>query len=384
MTTKINYKIKIKKLYADLKIAAKEMAGYPENQIFDYSALFRFLKFSINNCGDPYHQGSTYRVNTHSFEKEVIDEFAHLFHAPHDKFWGYVTNGGTEGNLFGLYVARELYPNGIVYASEETHYSIYKNINILRMNFKKIKALKNGEIDYEALKNNLKTHPKIPPIIVANIGSTMKGAVDNVSRILGILSELKIKKFYIHCDAALFGMLLPFLPQSDTQQFDFRTKIDSLAISGHKMIGMPIPCGVVLVKKNLADQVTRQVEYIGTKDITITGSRNGITPLFLWYEMIVKEKKYVLAKIAHECIQKAEYAIKKFAAYDIHAWRNENSNIVIFKRPSEATQRKWQLACEKDIAHIIALPQVTYKIIDQIVKNVAADLGMKKQPQRKK
>ena len=29
--------------------------------------------------------------------------------------WGYCTNGGTEGNMYGLFLAREIYPKGIVY-----------------------------------------------------------------------------------------------------------------------------------------------------------------------------------------------------------------------------------------------------------------------------
>lgn len=369
---------KLNKLYNDLKRASKEMAGYPENQIFDYSNLFRFLKFSINNVGDPFQQSSTYRINTHKFEKELIEELAHLFHAPKNNFWGYVTNGGTEGNLFGLYIARELYPQGIVYCSEETHYSIYKNIRLLKMTLIKVKSLSNGEIDYRELEKSLKRHRKAPPIIVANIGSTMKGAVDNVTRIIEVFSKLNIKKYYIHCDAALFGMLLPFLPQIESQAFDFRVNIDSMAISGHKMIGMPIPCGVVLVKKSDSDQIASDVEYTGTKDNTISGSRNGFTPLLLWYEMICREKKHVLEKIADKCIKKAEYAIRKFRKNKIKAWRNENSIVVVFPRPSEATRQKWQLAVEGRIAHMITLPQVTYKIIDQIVASTVSDLKLKK------
>ena len=374
---KHNHCAKLNQLYKDLKCAAKEMTGYPENQIFDYSELSRFLKFSINNVGDPFQQSSTYRLNTHKFEKELIDEFAHLFHAPKNDYWGYVTNGGTEGNLFGLYAARELYPQGIVYCSEETHYSIHKNVQLLRMSSIKIPTLLNGEIDYQKLEDSLVIHRNTPPIIVANIGTTMKGAVDNVMQILHVLNNLNIEQFYIHCDAALFGMLLPFLPSSPSQAFDFRTRIDSLAISGHKMIGMPIPCGVVLIKKTHSDQIARHIEYTGTKDNTITGSRNGLTPLLLWYEMIWREKKHVLEKTAIECIKRAEYAVQKFQKRKINAWRNENSIIVVFPRPSEVTRNKWQLAVEGEIAHIITLPQVTYKVIDRIVSQVAADLKNK-------
>ena len=85
--------------------------GYPCNQAYDISELFRFLHFSANNVGDPFG-GTNYRLNTHEFEREVLADFARFTRAPENEWWGYVTNGGTEGNMYGLYVARELYPRG--------------------------------------------------------------------------------------------------------------------------------------------------------------------------------------------------------------------------------------------------------------------------------
>ena len=45
--------------------------GYPEAADFDYSALNRFLNFSINNCGD-WSQQSNYLLNSFDFEREVF------------------------------------------------------------------------------------------------------------------------------------------------------------------------------------------------------------------------------------------------------------------------------------------------------------------------
>ena len=79
-----------------------------------------------------------------------------------------------------------------------------------------------------------------PVVFVANIGTTMKGAVDDVAKVRAILDDLAITQSYLHADAALSGMILPFV--EEPQPFGF----DSVAISGHKMIGSPIPCGVAL------------------------------------------------------------------------------------------------------------------------------------------
>ncbi len=45
------------------------MAGYPACHFFDYSKLFRFLKFHINNIGDPFLKSGYYRINTLAIER---------------------------------------------------------------------------------------------------------------------------------------------------------------------------------------------------------------------------------------------------------------------------------------------------------------------------
>ena len=89
-----------------LKHDAELEIGYPVAFDFDYSALTPFLSFSLNNAGDPF-MPMTYLLNSHDFEQEVVAFFAGLARAPLDKWWGYVTNGSTEGNLYGLYLARD-------------------------------------------------------------------------------------------------------------------------------------------------------------------------------------------------------------------------------------------------------------------------------------
>ena len=321
---------------------------------------------------------SNYRVNTHEAERQVIKRIAEIFNAPKDNYWGYVTNGGTEGNLYGLYLARELYPEGLVYYSDQAHYSIAKNLKILRMPAIKIPSQPNGEIDYIALRKEMAHHKKTP-IIVANIGSTMKGAIDNIVLIKEILSDLKMKEHYLHCDAAFFGLLLPFVPEPDSNHLDFSIGIDSIAVSGHKMIGTPVPCGVVLTRKSHLDQIGSDIEYTGSKDSTITGSRNGITPLFLWHELVLADIGKFEKRI--KCsLDNAAYAVAKFHEYGVDAWRNRNSPIVVFPKPHEDTIKKWQLASEGDISHMITLPHLSHKLMDRIIKQIARDL--KKRPKR--
>ena len=101
----------------NIEEARNSFLGYPVSKDFDYDELNPFLKYPINNLGDPF-EDCTYKVQTHEMEREVIGFFAKLFRANPTNYWGYVTNGGSESNLYGLYLARELYPKAMVYYSE--------------------------------------------------------------------------------------------------------------------------------------------------------------------------------------------------------------------------------------------------------------------------
>ena len=353
--------------YRAMEKESSRFVGYPSSGVFDYSDLYRFLRFPLNNVGDPYVEG-TYRVNSRSFEQDVLRFFAKMYRAPEDNYWGYVTSGGTEGNMYGLYLARELLPEGIVYFSEETHYSVSKVLRVLAPRNIMIKTLANGEIDYEDLRETLRIHRDVPPIILANIGTTMKGAVDNVDTIHEILHDFALPNFYIHCDAALSGMILPFV--KDPEPYDFAAGIDSISVSGHKMIGSPMPCGVVLAKKTNVNRIARSVEYVGTLDTTISGSRNGLSPLFLW-SAIRKLGRSGFREMVVRCLMMADYAIERFGEEGLEAWRNNNSVTVVFPRPTPPVRQKWQIAVSHDIGHMITMPHVTRELVDELVGDMA-------------
>lgn len=342
--------------------------GYPCNQTWDYSGLYRFLKFSANNIGDPF-QGTLFKMNTHDFEREVIGEFAKFTAADPDDCWGYVTAGGTEGNMYGLYLARELHPDGIVYFSEQSHYSVAKILRLQHTRNIMIRSAPSGEMDYDDLRESIRIHRDVPPIIFANIGTTMRGAIDNLDRIKAIFAELAISAHYIHADAALSGMILPFV--ADPQPWNFAAGVDSLSISGHKLIGAPLPCGIAMARRRHVERIARSVEYVGVNDTTIMGSRSAFSPLLLWYAL-KKLHEEGLSNIVRRSLESADYAIGKLASIGVEAWRNRNSITVVFPRPPAALMDKWVIAPQGEIAHIITLPHVSPKIIDLFVADFAA------------
>lgn len=358
---------RLDELMREVESASKLQIGYPTNQTYEYGGLSPFLDYSLNNVGDPFHE-SNYRSNSHAFEREVVHRFADLMHIDRDETWGYVTSGGTEGNMYGLYLARELYPNGIFYFSEETHYSVLKNVRVLNARHIMIRRQDNGEIDYDDLYEMIKVNRDVPAVIMANVGTTMRGAVDDIPRLRAILNDLAVTNHYIHADAALSGMILPFV--DDPQAYGFDEGIDSVSISGHKMIGAPLPCGVVLTKKQYVERVGRAIEYVGVQDTTLSGSRSAFAPLLMWHAF-ARHGDAGFRRLVAGALDTAEYAVGQFNERDIPAWRHKNSITVVFPRPAPEVFLKWQMAPEGNITHIITMPHVTREMVDELVADCA-------------
>ena len=358
---------RLDRLLEQMRAAEAGQVGFPGNQQFDYSPLLPFLEFSLNNVGDPFHV-SGYKANTHEIEREVIARFARLTNIDPEQAWGYVTSGGTEGNMYGLYLARELFPNAMFYFSEDTHYSVLKNVRVLNARYIMIKRQENGELDYQDLYDMIRVHRDLPAVIMANIGTTVRGAVDDIERLKAILQDLAVTSSYIHADAALNGLILPFTPEP--QPFGFDAGIDSISISGHKLIGAPLPCGVVLTRKSYVERVGRAIEYVGVHDTTLSGSRNGFAPLMLWYAL-ARLGDDGLRGLVTGMLDTAEYAVAEFNKRGIPAWRHRNSATVVLPRPAPAVFMKWQIAPEGDVTRIVTMPHVTRRMIDELVEDCA-------------
>nr|XP_029151721.1 serine decarboxylase 1-like [Arachis hypogaea] len=232
----------------------------------------------------------------------------------------------------------------------------------------KVRSLISGEIDCADLKASLLHHKDRPAIINLNIGTTMKGAVDDIDLVIKTLEESGFNRdrFYIHCDAALFGIMLPFL-KAASKIISFKKPIGSVSVSGHKFLGCPIPCGVVITRSEYINASSRDVEIIGSRDATITGSRCGHAPIFLWYA-IKKKGSIGIQNEVENCIANARYLHNRLSDAGIGAMLNEYSNIVVFERPLDHQfSRRWNLACQGNIAHVVVMQHVTIQMLDSFV-----------------
>ena len=73
-----------------------------------------------------------------------------------------------------------------------------------------VKTLKSGEMDYDHFRELVTANRARPAIVNVNCGTTVKGAVDDLDRVLAILHDCGYSEdhFYIHVDGALFGMMV--------------------------------------------------------------------------------------------------------------------------------------------------------------------------------
>ena len=73
-----------------------------------------------------------------------------------------------------------------------------------------VETLESGEIDYQDLQMRLQKNSAKPAIINVNIGTTVRGAVDDLDKVLEVLKETGYSedRFFIHCDGALFGLMV--------------------------------------------------------------------------------------------------------------------------------------------------------------------------------
>jgi histidine decarboxylase len=213
-------------------------------------------------------------------------------------------------------------------------------------------------------------HRDRPAIIVATAGTTMTEAVDCTRSIRRVLRDLAITDAYLHVDAALAGLPLALLDRDQRPGFDLADGANSIAISGHKFLGTPFPCGLLLTRRSLRDRVGRSVDYIGSVDSTIGGSRSGHAPVLLWYAL----RHFGVAGLrrrAEQAREVAAYAVARLGEAGVPAWRHPHAFTVVLPTPPATVTDRWRLASADGLSHVVCVPGVTRAQIDAFATDVA-------------
>ena len=366
------------------KDSHKTLLGYPVNEQSELHDFYKWYvesgmdQINLNNAGDPMTD-NPWNISTQAFEKDVIDFFTPYYGFDKDNVWGIVTHSGTDGNNHGIYFGANYLTNKtqlepIVYVSDEAHYSNLRLAHLQRLDVKLVKSDPMGRMIPKELEKELDVTR--PAIIVYAMGSTFRGAVDDIPALNAILAKHpEIPGVYRHVDAALFGGYLPFTELRDMvsqKLMDY----ESIAVSGHKFFGIDSPCGLFLCTREVYDnQADFNVTYLNGNMRMINCSRDAVQPLKFWW-LIQKVGAEGWSKQAKQLLDCTYYLKARLDAIGWPAWLNECSNTVFFKRPSKEIVTRYNLAQGYDdnfggeLAHIVVMQHVTKEEIDHFIKDL--------------
>lgn len=276
-----------------------------------------------------------------------------------DRIWGYITSGGTESNIFSLWVARNYFQQKFknkpiqvfVPWCDATHYSIFKALNLLSLtrtndngyeeglneNLHYIPLDQYGYPNYDEISSELVRYNDNPILFIINAPSINTGLIDNIRFIRSILDKTieNKERIWIHIDGAFGMFFIPFLSSDDYNRVGCRIicdfynaekekisllrfpHINSISVDLHKMGLLPYPAGVVLIKNpDLIKYIQRRASYIsGEYDETLLGSRPGASAVAA-YAAMMELNRDGYRNIMFNCLKLTSKFIKFFSSYN--------------------------------------------------------------------
>jgi len=284
-------------------------------------AYKRFIDYNPGNLGS-WSDDETQKYNTTQMEYEVIHNLIDLYHGDQENIGGYITSGGTEGNIFCAWLGRVRLEQSCnsseicLLNTSLTHYSIRKagqvcNIPQFLLPLGKTK----WNIDLNGFKSSIRTlynQGYRGFIVPLTLGYTSTGTCDNVEEITKEANKLKktLKgiNFYFWIDAALNGLIAPFLVKNFHPFYS--QDIQALVVDFHKFGLVPYPAGIVLHRNKLTELIENPIDYLWEKDSTLLGSRSGVPAISIW-AMIHSLGKEGYRSLIKEQMENKEFFLKQ-------------------------------------------------------------------------
>ena len=365
--------------------------GYPFDQNLNLTGFYEWLvstglnRLTLINVSDPY-KTTWDMLNTDEFECKTLDFLAESFGFAKDaagerSHWGFITSGGTDGNMHGVYFGRKAlaaqssHPP-ILYVSSEAHYSVQKLGDVQNIETRVIRSHPMGAMDVDDLRNQL--DPSRPALVVLAVGGTFKGAIDDQRAVAAVLDEVKPVAVYKHLDVALFGGYLPWLddPQAREVVNASVMKFDSLAVSGHKFYALNEPAGAFLCRKEvLASLHAMQVPYLNGAIPTISCSRSGFDALKFYWRIAVTGEEGFRSEARH-ILEMTDLLVTELRHRGVEPLVNRWSNTICFPRPADNVVHEYSMACTVcphfgPLSHVVVMQFFTPKLIARLADRIA-------------
>jgi L-2,4-diaminobutyrate decarboxylase len=211
-------------------------------------------------------------------------------------------------NVFALKHNVDLQKSGItptiakfrIFCSEDAHFTVDQSAAILGLGSDSIIKIPSeyGRIKCDLLRLKIKevrSSGDIPFCISATAGTTDFGAIDDLLELSKIAKE---EQLWYHIDAAYGGGLL-FV--NDPQKRNLIAGIecaDSIGLDFHKMLFVPIPCGVYMMKdKKNFETIRTSAVYLNPENDEVMGFQNLVYKSLLTTRRFDALKAYVALRV---------------------------------------------------------------------------------------
>jgi glutamate/tyrosine decarboxylase-like PLP-dependent enzyme len=224
---------------------------------------------------------------TAAMERESVAELAAMF--GFETHLGHLAASGTIANLEALWVARERRPGRVILSGDNAHYTHERMCGVLGVPHEKVAEDADGRMDLDALADRLRAGDV--GTVVASLGTTALGAVDDVGGIADLCAEHGAR---LHVDAAYGGFFTLIADGGDPAvaagPFAAVRRADSVVVDPHKHGLQPYGCGSVIFADPAVGTLYAHdspYTYFTSSDlhlgeISLECSRSGASAAALW------------------------------------------------------------------------------------------------------
>lgn len=303
-------------------------------------------------------------------EVEVVNQLCKLFNLGNNSD-GIFTSGGSQSNLSGIFLARDIfcqkklnwdikieglpenYTKFRIYTSEISHFSMEKSAHLLGLGYKAVRKVpidSTGIMDIDILEEMIESdlsNDCLPFCIVATLGTTDYGSIDNLKKISKLCKKYGI---WLHADAAYGSGLIVSSKYKD--RLGDISLCDSITVDFHKMFLLPISCGLFLVKDSKTfEPFSFHADYLNREEdeeegyVNLVGKSLQTTRRFdalkVWMAFQVRGKDGY-SNIIDTCVENAQYLYNKLIVDDYFevAMKPEISSLVFRLNNTDEVNKK--------------------------------------------
>ncbi|CAB1326238.1 unnamed protein product [Coregonus sp. 'balchen'] len=299
--------------------------------------------------------------------------------------------GGTMSNLYSVLLARYHFfpevktkgmtalPRLILFTSAHSHYSVKKSAAVLGIGSENVVVVKcddRGKMIPAELESSIitaKDQGCVPFYVNATAGTTVYGAFDPLNAIADICESHGL---WLHVDAAWGGGLL--MSKRHRVKLQGIERAWSVTWNPHKMMGAPLQCSAILVKKRGLLQACNQLcaEYLfqtdkhydtsyDTGDKTIQCGRH-VDVFKLWLMWKAKGSEGFESQV-NKCLENAEHLFDKIKQRPdfelVFKGKPEHSNVCFWYIPPSL--RKMPPGPERNRRLHEVAPKIKAKMMEQ-------------------